>query len=256
MALDLAREALVFTQLRRASRAARRSRVLQPLRGIYPMLVLNRGLVAFLRRHELIWAGMFKLLGREVTGRYEMGFLEVRDYVEEAVKTVREATRNTAIANLPQWLIEELLVIYFGKLPHYAVLEFFGKVERRFREYMEAPQVLKGLKKARTRFQELLSTSQIIALKARRCRYEVDIGNVLYELLAKGVIPVDYSLNSVIVARKTRRQKGSERFWLSTLNIDPLQVLRGFESECLEVVEDVKLEFEERDVGWGLKTTS
>ena len=111
------------------------------------------------------------------------------------------------------------------------------------------------MKKARTRFQELLSTSQIIALRARRCRYEVDIGNVLYELLAKGVIPVDYSLNSVIVARKVYKSGGYERFWLSTLNIDPVELLRGFESECVTVGDVGELEFESRGVGWGLKAT-
>jgi len=262
VALDLASEVLVFVQLRRVSRsgwAVRGKRVFQPLREIFPILVPGRGVVAFLRRHEHLWINVFKLLGREVTERYEMGLQELREYVEETVETVRETirstARNTALADLPQWLIEELVTIRFGRLPHTSILEFIENVEEKFREYMEAPLVLRGLKRAETRFQKLLSTSQIMALKVRRCRFEelMDVKLHLYQLLEKGVIPVDFSKDSIIVAKKIQRHKGSERFWLSTLNLDPAGVLRGLESECVTVEDARELEFESRDVGWGLR---
>ena len=271
MEVDVSREILVFTLLKRVSRGvwARYRGMFQSLRYSFPIVVVNRKskgrvnrkIVVFLKRHEHIWINMYKLLGWEVAERYEMGLHEFEEMLEDITR-VLEVLKQTEVLkrveNFPPWLAEGFkLTVCLTMLSYDEALKFLETIRGKFKEYMEIPLSMKAPRKGETRLHKFLRTSTIATLiirgtyKEGMLRY---INDYLYELLSDGVVPVDYSYDSIIVAKKIYRHKGSERIWRSTLNLDPIEVLRGFESVYFAYVFDVKeLEFEKRDVGWGLK---
>ena len=259
--MDLSSEVLVFVKLRKISRhgwAVHGKKIFQPLRESFPILVVGGGVVAFLKRHEHIWANMFRLVGREVVGRYEASLQKFSEYIGVA-ESVREAIKASIQAmNLPPWLAEAFEPsVSFGVLPYGKALKFLETIRRRFKEYMEAPLALKGPREGESGFHKFLRTSDLAVLVIRGTYKEgmlKYVSEYLYGLLDDGVIPIDYSYDSIIVARKVYADGGLKRFWRSTRNLDPIEVLRGFEQTYFSYVFDVKeLEFERRDVGWGLK---
>jgi hypothetical protein len=126
----------------------------------------------------------------------------------------------------------------------------------KFREYMEVPLAMKGPREGESRFHEFLRTSELVVLKivgTYKPELMRRVSNYLYELLIKGIIPIDYSYDLIIVARKIYKHRGVERLWRSVFDYDPIKILKGFESRYEPVLRVKELEFEERDVGWGLK---
>jgi len=266
MEIDLSSEVLVFTLSRRARKGLwyTYGKVFLSLMRGFPALVVTQKshgrvsgkVVAFLRRHEHIWANMLTLLGWEVTERFEMPLLKFYDMLE----SVRlEVSRH--FETLPQWFAEYFRpAVSFGSLSYNDITRFLEAVKRKFKEYMEAPLAVKGRIEGETELHKFLRTSDLAVLILRGTYKEgmlKYINSYLYELLSDGVIPIDYSHKTIIVARKTYRDKRSERFWRSVLNMDPIRVLRGLESTYLQNVFKVEeLEFEKRDVGWGLNVKS
>jgi len=260
--VDLSNEVLVFTMSRRARKGLwyTYGKVFRALMHGFPAIIVTRKshgrvggkLVAFLKRHEHIWANMISLLGWEVVERFEVPLLRFNDIIESVRLEVSKH-----FETLPPWFAEYFKpTVSFGPLSYSDVVRFIENVKRKFKEYMEAPLAVKGRIEGETEFHRFLRTSTTATLiirgtyKEGMLRY---INDYLYELLSDGVVPVDYSYDSIIVAKKVYRHRGSERIWRSTLNLDPIEVLRGFESVYFAYVFDVKeLEFEKRDVGWGL----
>ena len=258
------REVVVFALLERVSPGdwERYRGLFQTLRYSFPIVVVNRKhkgrvrrkIIAFLKRHEVLWTSMYELLGWKVVERYEMGMEELRKQLEGLRKFLETLK---GLEDLPEWLSESLKPgITLGDLPLDKAVEFMELVEKRFREYMEAPKAIADAGAARTRFHKLLRTSKISALVigiGGKNEQLKRVGERIYELLEKGIAPIDYSYNAIIVAKKSYRYRGVEKTWRSSLGLDPEKVLKDLETRYEIVVPDVKLEFEKRDVGWGLK---
>jgi len=199
-------------------------RLFNMLRSRYPVCVVESSpegkTVALLERHKDIWVTFYRLAGWKPVDEYKM-------------------------------CVEEFTEAYPGK--HL----FHTTVQATLHEYTRVPEVLGGTVGAvwETRFHKLLRTSEILALALRGTWREAllrEVGGVLQSLLFRGVVPVDYSYNYVIVAR---RRLGN-RWWLSAFNYDPFTVLKRLEARPARVLlthERIeKIVFEERDVGWGL----
>ncbi len=260
-------EYLVFALLERVRPGdwARYRGLFQTLRFRYPIVVINkkyRGrvkgkIVAFLKRHEDVWLKAYELLGWKVVERYEMGLDEFRSKYE-GLKKFLETIKG--FDNLPNWLSESLKpMIALGDLPLDKAFAFLDSIEKTFKEYMEAPKALVDAKAAKTRFQRLLRTSTIAALAIRgtdKKALKKEITRILGIMLSRGIVPVDYSYNYIIVAKKRLTVRGHRKNWLSTLEYDPIDVLKGLEARPAIVFlpqEKIKeLVFEERDLGWGL----
>jgi len=260
----LGREVLVFVQLKRVSGGswARYRGLFQSLRYSFPIVVVNKKskgrvnkkIVAFLKRHEHVLINMYKLLGWEVVERYEMSLSEFEEYLEGLRKALEVQKK---LENLPPWLAEHLKpTVSLGMLSYDEALKFFEAVRKKFREYAEVPLSMKAPRKGETRLHKFLRTSSVAVLVVSGTYREELLKRVseyMYELLHQGIVPVDYSYNSIIVAKKVYRYKGSERIWRSAHNLDPIKVLEGFASRYDVVANVRELEFEKRDVGWGLK---
>lgn len=232
------------------------------LRARFPIVVVNkkakgrvnRKIVAYLKRHEAVWENMYMLLGWRIVERYEVGMEKLKRWCDELRKLL-EALKE--LEGLPQWLREFVKpTISLGGLSLDEVASFMETVEKRFAEYMATPEILSGIRPVTTRFHKLLRSSKISALVIRfgdRNEMYKRIRQRLYELLERGVAPIDYSYNAIVIAKKIVRYRGIERVWNSSMNLDPEDVIKGFETRYEIVVRGVGLEFEKRDVGWGLK---
>lgn len=240
----------------------------QALRFRYPIVVVNRKhrgrakrkIVVFLKRHEDLWLKMYEILGWKLVERCEMGLSEFKA-MYEGFKRLLEAMRefDSLFSSLPNWLCESLRpVVALGELSVDKALAFLDSIEKTFREYMETPKALINAKNAKTRFQRLIRTSTIAALAIRgtdRRALRREVASIIEAILSKGVVPVDYSYNYIIVARKRLVVRGRRRNWLSALGYDPIDVLRGLEARPARVLlshEKIEIVFEERDIGWGL----
>jgi len=256
-------EVIVFALLERESPGdwARYRGFFQMLRYRYPIVVMNRKsrgrvrrkVVAFLKRHEAVWENMYRLLGWKIAEKFERSMDELRRACDE-LRKFQEALKS--FEKVPEWLAEHVKPrVFLGDLPLDELLGFFELVERRFAEYIEALKALADSKVARTSFHKHLRASRLLALVItvgdRSGQYS-KIKEFLYEVLRMGVAPIDYSYNSVIVARRVYRKRGVERFWGSV--VDPEEVMRRLEARPYYVVVECRgVDFEKRDVGWGLK---
>lgn len=213
---------LVFARLV-GGRSVRR-RLFNVLRFRFPIAVVGGGdvskRVVFLKRHWDLWATVFRVFGWKVVETRSMGLGE----------------------------FEEM----FGDRWYW----FPGLVKATAEEYRGVPKALSDPSCRVTRFHKLLASADLFALAIRGSWEEAlrrELGKVLEWMVWRGVVPVDYSLSHVIVARRLYRGG----WWLSTLGYDPLRVLRELEARPAKVVlsrERIdRLEFEERNVGWGLK---
>jgi len=259
-------EVVVFVVLERVSPADRRYRgVTQALRHVYPLLVLGKPggrtgerAVAFLKRHEAVWANMFRLLGwRATANRYEMPLEELRRLYGE-LRGLQGALRG--LGRAPGWLAQHIKPgVSLGGLPLDSLLGFVEQVERRFAEYREAPAALRSAGAARTSFLKHLRNSELLAITVvvgdRDGQYR-KVNELLYELLRRGIVPIDYSHNEVIVAKPARTARGARKPRWSVLGFDPGLVLRGLQTRYCVVEAGAGVEFEERDVGWGLRLTA
>ena len=255
---DIKREPAIVVLARRELRVPRYRPVIRALRSTFPAVMASRGntrVAIFLKRHEHVWASAYRLLGWEELGRYEVSLGELAEVCEESERAL-EPLRSSP--RIPGWLAPYLgVTASLGVLPCYEVASFLELVKRRFSEYMEVPKAMRGPRKREPRLHKLLRTSRLAVLIVSGTSREEQLRRVseyLHELLMKGVVPVDYSHNTIIVAAKVYKRRGVERVWRSPLGLNPVEVIKGFESRYVPVVTDVRdLEFERRDVGWGLK---
>jgi len=270
--IDLSGEVLVFALLERVSRGAwaKYRGVFQSLRYSFPIVIItkkskgrvNEKVIVFLKRHEHVWINMYKLLGWEVAEKYEMNLHKFKKMFDlgRVLEALKRA-ENENFEDMPPRLAKYLkpLRISRGALSYDEALEFFETIKKKFKEYMEIPLSIKAPRRDETRLHKLLRTSsKAVLVISGTYREELlkRINDYMYELLSRGVTPVDYSYNSIIVAKKVYRYRGSERIWRSPLNLDPIEVLKGFASRYVVVTDVRELEFEKRDVGWGLKAIS
>jgi len=214
---------------------------------------VNVKIVAFLKRHEAIWINMYRLLGWRIVERFEMSMDELKKICDE-LRKLQEALKS--FEKVPEWFARHIKPrLFLGGLAIDDLFEFMEHAEKRFTEYIEASKALADSKLARTSFHKHLRASRLLALVItvgdRSGQYS-KIKEFLYEVLRIGVAPVDYSYNSVIVAKKIYRKRGVERFWGSIA--DPEEVMRRLEARPYYVVVECKgVDFEKRNVGWGLK---
>jgi len=271
------KETIVFVALERESPGdwARYRGLFQSLRHRYPVMVLNKKskgrvkekIVAFLKRHEAVWMNMYRLLGwkvaeinelgQKIAKRYEMPIEELRKLCEE-LKKLQEALKS--FEKIPEWLAEHVKPrLFLGDLALDKLLGFFELVEKKFVEYAETPKAFVDRKAARTSFHNHLRASRLLALVitagSRDGQYN-EIRKLLYEVLRMGVVPLDYSYDSIIVAKRVYRRRGVEKFWGST-TLDPEYVLKRLEARPYYAVVECKgIDFEKRDVGWGLRSVA
>lgn len=216
---------LVVTLLEKSSPYPRKynyNRLFNMLRFRYPIAVLESSgamkRVVFLKRHRGLWMSFYELTGWKSMDEYEV---DMKDFMESHPDSL-----------------------------------FPVRVEVAMKEYATVPAILRGEKVYyETRFHELLKSSEIMALAVRGTCREVllrEVTRILKSLLYKGVVPVDYSYNYIIVVRK----KLNGKWWLSAFGYDPINVLKWLESRpAIVLLTQEKIErivFENRDIGWGL----
>jgi len=212
-----------------------------------------------LKRHEDLWIQALSLLGWKMIERYEVPldkFKRIYEKLKEIVDLIDDLKKEYTF---PSWLSEELKpVIGLGMLTLDKIMNFIENINRRFEEYMLAPKAMVDPKEAKTGFLTRLRRSVVTALAIRgtdKEKLREVIRSNLYIILSRGVMPIDYSYNYIIIAKKSYRYRGSERIWLSYLGYDPIEVLRGLEERPAIVMlepEKIELIFEKRDIGWGL----
>jgi len=252
-------EVIVFALLERESPGdwARYRSLFQALSYWYPLVVVNRKsrgrvrgkIVVFLKRHEAVWESMFKLLGWRITNTIEVTVAKLRKVLDE-LRRLQELDLEGV-----EWLTKYVKPkILLGDLPVDELLEFLSFAEKRYAEYTVAPRALSDPKVAKTSFLRNLRSSKLLALVitvGTRSSY-IAVKEFLYELLRMGVVPIDYSYSSIIVAKRVVRWRGVEKFWGSV--VDPEEVLRRLEARPYYVVVECRgVDFEKRDVGWGLR---
>jgi len=220
--------------------------------------------VAFLKRYEDIWESMFRLMGWKIAERHEVSEEDFRNFftrlreLEEVIKKLRDEVTGKIF---PKELMHELRpLVGLGGLTADKALNFLSKIKERFTEYLSIPKIIKGEKRPRNRFLMRVKTAELAALAVRgtnRDYLKEVLGRNLDALLSRGVIPLDYSLNYVIVAKKEYTERGKRKVLLSALDEDPTEVLKGLEARpgivLLTSDKIGGLDFEERSKGWGLK---
>jgi hypothetical protein len=264
MGVDTGCEVVVFVKLRRGPGSrygwAKYRALLPPLAYSFPIAVsentTGEKFALFLKRHEHVWSRMFELLDWEIVERHEVSM----SVLEEALGRLREAVEAFGRIELPQSIPQPLAkvkpTVALGPFRYGSLLRFVEAVRKRFWEYAIAPQALKKPVEGETRFHKFLRTSEMAVLKivgTYRPELMKRISEHLYELLWRGVIPIDYSYDSIIVARRVYKNRYYLRIWRSAFGYDPIEVLKGFESRYEPVLPVKELVFEERDIGWGLR---
>jgi len=242
------------------------------LMRMYPIVVIRKKvkgrvvskIVAYLKRHEDIWEEMFSLLGWSITNKCEVPLDIMKKIYEKLLELTNEVNKLRNEMILPEWVSKELTpLIGFGNLDLNRAMRFFSEIERKFSEYRIAAETLKKKEKVEreTSFIRRLRTSLTVALVIRGTSTSALRGKLrerLRALLRKGIIPIDYSLNFIITVKKEIKSKGVSKLWLSHEYYDPLEVLKELEARPAVIFLDpgtFDIDYEERDIGWGLKVS-